>query len=62
MYNKELALAFDLKEEFFDLFECRDKHHARSYFFSWYNKVRGSRIPEMVDVSKRDLDVPTGCP
>lgn len=53
MYNKELALAFDLKEEFFDLFECRDKHHARSYFFSWYNRVRGSRIPEMVDVSKR---------
>ena len=53
MYNKELALAFDLKEEFFDLFECRDKHHARSYFFSWYNRVRGSNIPEMVDVSKR---------
>lgn len=48
LYAPELALAFDLKEEFFDMFEeCRNKHTARSRFFSWYNRVRGSKIPEL---------------
>lgn len=51
----ELAQAFDLKEEFIGMFDCRDRHEARSYFFSWYNRTRGSRIPEMVDVSNRLL-------
>ena len=48
MYAPELALAFDLKEEFFVMFEeCQDRHTARSGFFSWYNRVRGSKIPEL---------------
>jgi len=53
LYNRELAVAFDLKEEFFELFSCPDKKKARSAFFSWYNRCRGSHIPEMVDVSRR---------
>lgn len=55
LYNKELALAFDLKKEFFELFSCPDKMAARSAFFSWYNRCRGSHIKEMIDVSKRLL-------
>lgn len=51
----ELAQAFDLKEEFIGMFDCRDRHKARSYFFSWYNRCRGSHIPEMIDVSRRLL-------
>lgn len=55
LYNKELAFAFDLKEEFFELFSCPDKNTARSAFFSWYNRCRGSRIEELIDVSRRML-------
>lgn len=53
MLNPDLALAFDLKEEFCRIFEKEDKNAARSAFFSWYNHVRGSHIPEMIDVSIR---------
>lgn len=55
LLNPELAQAFDLKEEFYDIFEQADRHGARSAFFRWYNRVRGSKITEMVDVSKRML-------
>ena len=55
LYNKELALAFDLKEEFFELFSSSDKNTARSAFFSWYNRCRGSHIVEMIEVSRRLL-------
>lgn len=53
LLNPELALAFDLKEEFFRFFEENDERTARSAFFRWFNHVRGSKIPEMVDLSKR---------
>lgn len=53
MLNPDLALAFDLKEEFCRIFDKPDKKAARSAFFSWYNHVRGSHIPEMIDVSRR---------
>lgn len=50
VYAPELALAFDLKEEFFELFEISaDRHQARSRFFSWYNRARSSGIPELID-------------
>lgn len=50
--STELALAFDLKEEFFDLFDRTfTKKQARSSFFGWYNRCRGSKIPEMVDIA-----------
>lgn len=54
--STELALAFDLKEEFFNLFNyvCTKKQ-ARSAFFRWYNRCRGSEIDEMVDVSGKML-------
>ena len=53
IYAPELALSFDLKEEFFSIFEdCLDRHSARSRFFSWYNRVRGSKIPEFIRFSK----------
>ena len=55
LLNPELASAFDLKEEFFGIFEKHNRTTARSAFFSWYNRVRGSKIPEMVAVSKRML-------
>ena len=55
LYNKDLALAFDLKEEFFELFSSSDKNAARSAFFSWYNRCRGSHIEEMIEVSGRLL-------
>lgn len=52
--STELALAFDLKEEFFDLFDRTfTKKQARSAFFRWYNRCRGSKIPEMADVAGR---------
>ncbi|MDO5862589.1 MAG: ISL3 family transposase [Thermoplasmata archaeon] len=55
MLNPELAQAFDLKEEFAGFFECGDKHEARSFFMRWYNRVRGSGIPELMDASRRLL-------
>lgn len=55
LINPELAQAFDLKEEFFDIFEQADRHGARSAFFRWYNRVRGSGIPEMMDIARRML-------
>lgn len=55
LFNKELAVAFDLKEEFCEFFSSPDMKKARSIFFGWYNRCRGSHIPEMVDVSRRLL-------
>lgn len=55
LFAPELVQAFDLKEEFIGLFDCADKHTARSYFFSWYNHARGSHIREMIDVAGRLL-------
>ena len=55
LHNKELALAFDLKEEFCLLFECKDRYEARSKFFSWYNRCRGSHVEEIMDASRRLL-------
>ena len=53
LHNKELALAFDLKEEFCEIFDSKDRHEARSKAFSWYNRCRGSHIEEMMDVARR---------
>ena len=55
LLNPELALAFNLKEEFFDIFENHNRTAVRSAFFSWYNQVRRSKIPEMISVSKHML-------
>lgn len=52
-YNPELALAYDLKEEFFEFFDAEDKREARSKFFSWRNRAVSSGIPEMVDFARR---------
>lgn len=56
MHCGELTLAFDLKEEIYDIFEhTEDSRTARSRIFSWYNRVRGSKIPEMTDYSEKIL-------
>lgn len=52
VFAPKLALAFDLKEEFFEIFErCWNRQNARSAFFSWYNRVRGSGISELQEFS-----------
>lgn len=52
--SSELALAFDLKEEFFNMFNnVFTKSQARSAFFRWYNRCRGSKINEMVEVARK---------
>ena len=53
LLNPDLARAFDLKEEFCCFFEASNKRTARSLFFRWYNRVKGSHIPEMIDVARR---------
>ncbi len=55
LHNPELATAFDLKEEYLDAFEAKDKRQARSLFMSWYNRARSSKIPEMADLANRVL-------
>lgn len=56
MMLPELALAFDLKEEFSMIFECGSAVAARRAFADWYSRVKESGIQEMIEMADRMMD------
>ena len=53
MYNPELALAFDMKEEFCQILECNDADEAAEMFEEWYSWVRIHGCREMVERAEK---------
>ena len=51
--NPELALAYDMKEEFCEVLECSDMYEAQTAFEEWYAWVAVQGCEEMVERAKR---------